>query len=217
MPPGPPIYVTTRINLELMSVTKEELETDILAGLTVKQLQDKYACSRSSIYAYKTKYELIGLSPNSKKIDRVLGTKICNVCNIDKNLSEFYSNGHTPKGTPKYKAACRNCSSTTTRNSFFDKLKDYLDISGRKYACEKCGYTNVPGSLDFHHLNPLEKDFEISSISRSISLEGFMEKAASEIDKCQILCPNCHRLEHIFMGLNRLDVTTSIEADNSAM
>ena len=45
-------------------------------------------------------------------------------------------------------------------------------------------------ALEFHHLNPLEKDFNISSSSKPI------EELKKEVDKCQLLCANCHREVH---------------------
>lgn len=56
-------------------------------------------------------------------------------------------------------------------------------------ACKLCGYNNYIGSLEFHHRNPKEKDFSIHS---SLS----WEKILCELDKCDLLCANCHREQH---------------------
>jgi hypothetical protein len=44
--------------------------------------------------------------------------------------------------------------------------------------------------LDFHHLDPLEKDFSISSRCTSF------EAVRAELDKTVLLCANCHREAH---------------------
>lgn len=68
-----------------------------------------------------------------------------------------------------------------------DKLKEE-----RGNACEKCGYNKEPRILEFHHRNPEEKLFYIPRAwTRS-------EKAIRlEAEKCDLLCPNCHEIEHL--------------------
>lgn len=58
--------------------------------------------------------------------------------------------------------------------------------------CADCGYSSNPSVLEFHHTDPSEKEFAIGSggITRSF------EKVKIELDKCLLLCANCHREEH---------------------
>lgn len=67
------------------------------------------------------------------------------------------------------------------------KLK-LIEYKGGK--CEECGYNKCPQSLQFHHINPKEKDFNISGRTYSF------EKMKSEVDKCKMLCANCHIEAH---------------------
>lgn len=53
-------------------------------------------------------------------------------------------------------------------------------------CCEKCGYNKSISALQFHHLNPDEKDFQIGGSSYSF------EKLKIEVDKCIMVCSNCH-------------------------
>ena len=71
------------------------------------------------------------------------------------------------------------------------KLKD-MAIKYKGGKCEKCGYNKCNGALDFHHLNPLEKDFSISSTGTTKSFE----RIKKELDKCILVCANCHREIH---------------------
>jgi len=57
-------------------------------------------------------------------------------------------------------------------------------------GCEICGYNKCESALEFHHLNPLLKDFSISNNSYSF------DKMKLEVDKCALLCSNCHREVH---------------------
>jgi 5-methylcytosine-specific restriction endonuclease McrA len=55
--------------------------------------------------------------------------------------------------------------------------------------CSRCGYNRCLEALEFHHLDPNQKDFSISERGHSRS----WERVQKELDKCVILCANCHR------------------------
>lgn len=57
-------------------------------------------------------------------------------------------------------------------------------------VCNRCGFKHL-AALDFHHLDPTEKEFRVSDMI-SMSWE-IVEK---EILKCELLCKNCHAIEH---------------------
>ena len=67
--------------------------------------------------------------------------------------------------------------------------KALLNYAGGK--CQRCGYDKCARALEFHHLDPNEKDFGIStSLSRDI------DALKAEADKCILLCANCHAELH---------------------
>lgn len=71
------------------------------------------------------------------------------------------------------------------------KLREMaIEYKGGK--CSICGYSKCIAALDFHHINPSEKEFGISQKGFSRS----WDKVKTELDKCQILCANCHREIH---------------------
>jgi hypothetical protein len=55
-------------------------------------------------------------------------------------------------------------------------------------ACALCGYDRYPGALQFHHIDPASKVFEISGRGVTRSLDA----ARTEARKCVLLCANCH-------------------------
>lgn len=57
--------------------------------------------------------------------------------------------------------------------------------------CTICGYDKCRTALEFHHLNPKEKDFTLSTNANIAT-----EKALEEIKKCILVCANCHREIH---------------------
>jgi 5-methylcytosine-specific restriction endonuclease McrA len=54
-----------------------------------------------------------------------------------------------------------------------------------------CGYDKNPNAMDFHHRNPKEKDIGISRLVMSK-----WERVKHELNKCDLLCSNCHRELH---------------------
>jgi len=57
--------------------------------------------------------------------------------------------------------------------------------------CTKCEQ-NHPAALDFHHTNPAEKE---NLVSKLVST-GCFAAAMEEVQKCIVLCANCHRIHH---------------------
>ena len=65
-----------------------------------------------------------------------------------------------------------------------------MEYKGSK--CEKCGYNKCSEALEFHHKNPEEKDFNLSD--RNLILDW--QEIKKELDKCILVCANCHREIH---------------------
>jgi hypothetical protein len=57
--------------------------------------------------------------------------------------------------------------------------------------CTKCGF-NHPAALDFHHIDPKTKS---GSVNDFVS-DGQFARAMEEVEKCVVLCANCHRIHH---------------------
>lgn len=72
----------------------------------------------------------------------------------------------------------------------YKKRKKIELVNYKGGKCEKCGYNKCFEALEFHHKDPKQKDFNISSNSYSF------KKMKEEVDKCNLLCSNCHREEH---------------------
>lgn len=70
------------------------------------------------------------------------------------------------------------------------KLKRQL-VEHHGGECVRCGYSKSIVALTFHHKDPKEKEFKISS-----SMVGGWGKLLEESEKCELLCLNCHAEEH---------------------
>lgn len=83
---------------------------------------------------------------------------------------------------------CMKCESEA---SILKKQKYKLKaIQYKGCKCEKCGYDKNISALEFHHLDPDMKDFNITATHRC------WEEVKAELDKCILLCANCHRELH---------------------
>jgi predicted XRE-type DNA-binding protein len=89
---------------------------------------------------------------------------------------------------------CRNCHGEV-HNYRCNILKErVLDLKGERVCCV-CGYGRCTASLDFHHID-WRKDFRLSRCYRGDRWNMPVESILSELDKCVILCRNCHSMKH---------------------
>lgn len=133
----------------------------------------KSRCISKGIYATKI----------VKQANELKTSKKCPSCKLEKPFNQFY----VSKGKMIY---CKKCQTEkcTHRKRTFKKL--CLEYKGN--SCVKCGYNKCAQALHFHHLNPLEKHFHISSQKSYI----LTDKVKLELDKCILLCANCHAEIH---------------------
>jgi hypothetical protein len=71
-----------------------------------------------------------------------------------------------------------------------DLKRKLVEYKGGK--CELCGYNRCIAALEFHHQDPNEKDFGIAYKGRCVTFD----EAKREVDRCLLLCANCHREKH---------------------
>jgi predicted HNH restriction endonuclease len=57
--------------------------------------------------------------------------------------------------------------------------------------CSKCGYDKNSAALQFHHIDPKTKSFNFGNVANKS-----WKSISSELDKCILLCANCHAIEH---------------------
>jgi hypothetical protein len=110
--------------------------------------------------------------------------KLCPKCQEWKVWDQFYARAEG--GRVSYCKACHKIFSATKQRSIKAQAVEY---KGGK--CEDCGLEGHPAIFDFHHISPENKSFTIAYRS-CISFE----RIKSELDKCVLLCSNCHRMRH---------------------
>lgn len=82
----------------------------------------------------------------------------------------------------------------SSRDIIARKARRSIYIEYKEWKCAVCGLVATTENacvFQFHHRNPDEKEFDIGSTSISL------ERALSELDKCDMLCANCHLIIHL--------------------
>lgn len=156
---------------------KKELEALVLKGLSTRKIAKEYNCSQGRVRHWLRKFGL-KTRPSSGTRENPIPYK-CLTCG-EKNSDKFYG---------RVKQRCKLCT---------NKLKTEVDVQKKlkaiEYAggcCIRCGYKKHYGALQFHHRDPSEKEYNWSEL-RGRSWENIL----IEIQKCDLLCANCHAEVH---------------------
>jgi hypothetical protein len=82
----------------------------------------------------------------------------------------------------------------TSRKQISKKKQQAIKYKGGK--CKRCGYNKYSSALEFHHRNPKLKGKTSRDNNGSIRINTTWSKLKKELDKCDLLCANCHREVH---------------------
>lgn len=151
-------------------------------------------------------------------------TKTCTTCGEDKSTLEFYKNKGGKYGVASVCAPCARIKaaeyykdnrqkaiqatvrSRERRLASGDDRSDEINTTKHRQrrrkreaivykggACVDCGGVFHQAAFDFHHVDPSTKLYNVATrLGRGASIELCKE----ELDKCVLLCSNCHRVRH---------------------
>ena len=172
---------------------KSTLETYVSQGLSLGQISKITNKSRTSIrhwlkkFNLKTKNKSFKEQPRAKNIVTINGAefKNCPRCKETKILKDEFS----LQGNGYYYSWCKECQKENIYDRQIKRKIECVNYKGGK--CIVCNYNKYIGSLDFHHLDPSQKEFNIAR------LKGYkLSTLSKELDKCVLLCKNCHSEFH---------------------
>jgi hypothetical protein len=123
--------------------------------------------------------------------------KVCTICKENKPLSEYHT-----RATGKPYSSCKVCHRQYVKNHYVKNKQYYVDKAKKRNAetkqwvrdlkdstpCKDCGEFKPYYVMHFDHLGLEKKLFNISS---NVTAVG-RAKLQAEIDKCDLLCSNCH-------------------------
>jgi len=100
------------------------------------------------------------------------------ICKLCKNKFKDYQG--------KMRSRCGSCNTKIRR--YRTKLAAIKLLGGK---CADCGWQGHQAAFQFHHINPSKKDFVIGNVANKK-----WEVVKKELDKCLLLCANCHAIRH---------------------
>ena len=113
--------------------------------------------------------------------------KTCSTCNTEKKESEFYSRKDRKSG----QAMCKQCFNSYCIERWKERKKQAVSYLGGK--CVDCNKVYHPNVFEFHHLR--DKDASWNKVRL-----WSWNRIKNELDKCVLLCANCHRIRHIALS-----------------
>lgn len=161
---------------------KQVLEKCILDGLSQRQIAYNLVCSQTTVKYWLKKHGL------TTKAEKLVDEKFCPRCSTIKPLSDFYKRTNREN----YGGYCKSCS-----NSYHGERIKKVKLLMINYKGGKCIDCNLSKDdvhqsvFEFHHLDPDLKDDNWSKI-----MFQKWAKIENELDKCVLLCANCHRIRH---------------------
>lgn len=193
-------------------LTKEKVEADLENGLSIGKLVKKYSSTRPKIRYFMKKNGLKSKVPsfsegyNKQKectanvvIEGVIYDIQCTDCKTLKPCTDFYIR----KKRNTYKTVCTECEIEYNVKLLKRKRKNIkqtlINLKGGK--CECCGYNKSIWALEFHHRDPTKKEFGLGNVGNKKEIE----KQKKEVEKCFLLCSNCHRETHYGLHPEYLD------------
>ena len=174
---------------------KLKLQKYIDDGLSIYKIAGLEDKSASAVRHWLKKYELKTHRAEGKHLRPLIGNITvfqCKACMETKPVAEFYET--SKRGELRPFSYCKPCARAYSKA---DTKRDDLKAQCVKYKggkCEICGYSKYFGALEFHHRDRSQKDFSISDKIRRAG--STFETLKPELDKCSLLCSNCHKEVH---------------------
>lgn len=118
-----------------------------------------------------------------------MDNKTCIDCNTLKPLIDFYKQKDHSFGVMSY---CKKCFNKRCIHRWIKRKIKYINLYGGK--CINCNLAlndSHYSVFEFHHKFNLQKEFDWSKLRLQTH-----DKIINELNKCSLLCANCHRMEH---------------------
>lgn len=110
---------------------------------------------------------------------RILETKYL-YCNKHGDCEHVFSDGKIKRW--------KCCACTVDSSAKHTRMAKIKSVEYKGGCCEICGYSSCIAALTFHHVDPLFKSFNLSGTN----LKKSWNTLVLELDKCRLLCSNCH-------------------------
>jgi transposase len=160
--------------------SREELDRLLAAGLSLREIAHRLNRSLGTIRHWICKYDL-----ETERSARLRESK--DACRNDSKRAYLKCPRHGQSvfvARPDGRFRCGRCRSEAVTKRRRSLKRILVEEAGG--GCVLCGYSRCDRALEFHHLDPRAKKFQITSHTRSLA------KLRAEVSKCVLLCSNCH-------------------------
>lgn len=133
-----------------------------------------------------------------------MSTRLCTKCGLEKDIEEF---SWSIRGIKRH-SRCKSCHAEEKRDYYERNKEKYIEYKWdrqvrkreearafvneylRSHPCEHCGTTDIE-VLTFHHVRGKKR----MNVAELINRGYLVEVVREEIEKCIVLCYNCHMKE----------------------
>lgn len=167
-------------------MNKEELEKLLNEGKSTYEIAAMMGHkSNSTVRMLMKRYDLKSKAKSGQKTDRIIGDDDiqCSDCELLLPIDNFIPRKDRPG---KYHPQCKECMNTSSSRRYINVKSRFVKYMGG--CCSRCNKEYPLSSYSFHHTEPEHKDFTISKTMTSVSFN----KMLKELDKCILVCQNCH-------------------------
>ena len=116
--------------------------------------------------------------------------KDCVSCGQTLPVTKFKRRAATGRQANTRQAQCNRCLYVKYQRPIDQRKTQVIADYKLAKGCTDCGYCAHPSALDFDHLPGTEKLFNIGSNVANLTLDRIW----AEIDKCEVVCRNCHAI-----------------------
>jgi transposase len=178
------------------AVSKEELEQLLAAGMSLREIANRLDRSLATIRHWMKRHGLRP-APRRKKAFEQGPREMPSQC------KRHGSTIFVREGSGYYR--CKRCRLERVAQRRRTIKRRLVEEAGGR--CVLCGYDRCQQVLEFHHLDPGLKEFQLShnGVTRSLA------KSRAEARKCVLLCANCHR--EVEAGIKALPLNSVPDTD----
>jgi transposase len=176
--------------------SKEEMERLLAAGMSLREIAHRLDRSLGTVRHWMHRYELKP-APRRKRGAQDGPREMVSRCKHHGDTS------FVREGRGYYR--CKRCRMDRVSQRRQVVKRTLVEEAGGK--CLLCGYDGCQQALEFHHLDPRLKEFDLGrkGVTRSLA------RSRAEARKCVLLCANCHR--EVEAGIATLPLDFVADAD----
>lgn len=166
-------------------LTRQRLEALVAEGKTIAAIAEEVGLSKATVRHWLGRYGLRTLNTRGRRTrSAFLEAKAEDRREVVESCPRHGMTAFVLDGRGYYR--CRRCRAEAVSRRR-RKMKAIL-VAEAGGTCRLCGYAGSMGALEFHHLDPSEKRFELNAKGVALSIETLRVEAR----KCVLLCSNCH-------------------------